>query len=123
MLIKKNNFLLIYLQVLQLSKSMSIGEFDVCHEFVNFCKQRPLPDEKKFVILDYMVTSEEFKIFVSFDREKFGHKIIEFIEHIIKDVEKSCLYHYGWKIYFLFVNENIPNEELSNLITITFTAE
>ena len=36
MLIKKNNFLLIYLQVLQLSKNMSIGEFDVCHEFVNF---------------------------------------------------------------------------------------
>ena len=102
MLIKKNNFLLIYLQVLQLSKNMSIGEFDVCHEFVNFCEQRPLPDEKKFVILDYMVTSEEFKIFVSFDREKFGHKIIEFIEHIIKDVEKRCLYHYGWKIYFLF---------------------
>ena len=70
-----------------------------------------------------MVTSEEFKIFVSFGREKFGHTIIEFIEYIIKDVEKSCLYHYGWKIHFLFVNENIPNEELSNLITITFTAE
>ena len=78
-----------------MSKSISIGEFDVCQEFVNFCKQHPLPDEKKFVILDYMVTSEEFKIFVSFDREKFGHKIIEFIKHIIKDVEKSCLYHYG----------------------------
>ena len=60
--------------VLQVNKKMYniVGEeFDVCHKFLENCVQHIL----KFVSISHLVGSEEFHIFVEYDKKNFGGRI------------------------------------------------
>ena len=56
-------------------------------------------DQRRWAVCDYSVTSEEFLITVNYDKEKFKHKIGEFVPDIIKEAEKSNLYRYNWAVH------------------------
>ena len=50
-----------------------VEEFDVCHKFISGCVQYILPlNKRKFVNLTHEVGSEDFVIFVSYDKKTFS---------------------------------------------------
>ena len=77
-----------------------VEEFDVCHKFMESCVQHILPfNEREFVSLTHLVSCDEFIIFLSYDKEKFGNKTQQFVQDMIKETQKSDLYKYNWKVH------------------------
>ena len=74
-----------------------VEEFDVCHKFVSNCVEYNLPPhERESGSISHLIGSEEFYIFVGYDKKNFGGRIKQFIDNIIKEAWKSEyeLYHY-----------------------------
>ena len=68
-----------------------VEEFDACHRFMSGYVQFILPlVERKYVQLTHNVASENVVIFVNYDK----NKIKEFVEYIIKELQKSDLSRY-----------------------------
>ena len=102
-----------------------VEEFDVCHNFMTDCVRYILPfNYRKFVHLTHLVSSDSFTIFVSYDKERFGDRIQQFIQEIIKEGQKSDLYRYHWKVHHSLVEETVnqPCELFDDCFVITFTA-
>ena len=77
-----------------------------CERFMSDVVPFILPiDQRRWAIFDYSVTSEEFMITVNYDKEKFEHKIGEFVSDIIKEAQKSDLYRYNWESNSLCVRK------------------
>ena len=77
-----------------------------CESFMSDVVPFILPiDQKRWAIFDYSVTSEEFTITVNYDKEKFEHKISEFVSDIIKEAQKNNLYRYNWESIGLCVRK------------------
>ena len=72
-----------------------IEEFDCCHKFIEPRQYILLLEDRKFVNITYLVSCNEFLIFISYDKKEFGIKIKEFINLIIES--DLCRFH--WKIH------------------------
>ena len=102
--------------VLQANKRKSkiiVEESDVCHKFMSGCVQYILPlNERKFVNLMHVVDSDDFVIFLSYDKKA-------------QKAQKSDLHRNHWAVHCPLVEEaiNQPNELFHDCIVITFTVE
>ena len=68
-----------------------VEEFDACHRFMSdYVQFILLLVERKYVQLTHNVASENVVIFVNYDK----NKINEFVEYIIKELQKSDLSRY-----------------------------
>ena len=70
-----------------------------------------------------MFSCEDFVIFIGCDKDKFEHKIGEFVKDIIKEAQKSELYRYHWAVHCPLVEERetMPDQYFSHSIAISFT--
>ena len=103
-----------------------VEEFDVCHKFMSDCVQYILPlKDRKFVNLTHVVGSDDFIIFMSYDKKNFRGRIQQFIRDIIKEAQKSDLHKYHWAVHRPLVEETInqPYELFRDCIVTTFTVE
>ena len=80
-------------------------------------------EEGKFVDVSHNVSSDEFFIFVRYDKKGFSTRIQKFVQYIIKEAQKSYLYHYHSNVHRPLVEEaiNPPYELFHDSIVITLT--
>ena len=81
-------------------------------------------EQKKFVLVEYSVSPEEFVISVNYDKSLFEHKINEFVCDIIKEAQKSDLDRHHWAGQFIGHCENIgnsPDSYFFHSVIINFT--
>ena len=76
------------------------GEVLACDSFKSDSVHFILPiEQRQWAVCDCTVTCEYFFITINYDKEKFQHKIGEFVADTIKEAQKSDLYRYGWKVH------------------------
>ena len=77
-----------------------IEEFDACERFMSDIVPFILPtDQRRWIAIDYSVTSDGFVIKVNYSKDMFEHKIKEFVCNIIKEAQKSDLHRYNWAVH------------------------
>ena len=101
-----------------------IEQFEFCHKFIFEVVKFILPILQRMLVqVEHNVSCEDFVIFIRYDKDKFQHKIDEFVKDIIKEAQKSELYRYGWKVHRPLVEERkaMPHEYIPHSIAISFT--
>ena len=77
-----------------------IEEFDACERFMSDIVPFILPtDQRRWIAIDYSVTSNGFVIKVNYSKDMFEHKIKEFVCNIIKEAQKSDPHRYNWAVH------------------------
>ena len=98
-----------------------IEKFEVCHKFIS---EFILSIQHIMLVqVEHNISCKDFVIFIGCDKDKFGHKIDEFVKDISKEAQKNELYGYGWKVHRPLVEERkaIPHEYFPHSIVISFT--
>ena len=79
----------------------------------------------KYIEISNVVGCSDFVIFVSYDKQKFGGEIRNFLSKICDEAKKSDLSSCGWKVHHS-VTEETKNQDcymFTDRFNICFTAE
>ena len=103
-----------------------VEEFDVAHKFADEIVCFLLPFEKtEYIEISHVVGCSDFVIFVSYDKQKFGGEIRNFLSKICDEAKKSDLSSCGWKVHHSVIEET-KNQDcymFTDRFNICFTAE
>ena len=62
---------------------------------------------RRFVILDYSISDTEFTVKINYDKDKFGHLIVEYVRDMINAIrDNRVLRNYGWMNDTVFIHES-----------------
>ena len=77
---------------------------------------------RTFLQVDHNVSCKDFVTFIGYDKDKFEHKIVEFVRDINKEAQKSEHYRYNWIVHCPLVEERkaLPHEYFPHSVVISF---
>lgn len=62
---------------------------------------------RRFVILDYSISDTGFTVKINYDKEEFGHLIVEYVRDMINAIrDNRVLRNYGWMNDTVFIHES-----------------